>query len=371
MLTKYVAAALVGLFVVYAWQATGRRVGRWLFPALIPIGALVVFDLWTKASYGRGLFFDAASYATRFGSASEVFSQSVTGLAFAGGSALTVLFFAPFLWKRRVLVALAVASAAVLAAVVGVGELAGAPLRGEQGLRWSLLLHLGFFCFSGLGVVVLAVDDLRRSRDAAASLLSIWVLGTIVFACFINWSINLRTLLPLVPAAAILIARRLSSRKSARLARWRFVPLIPSALLALMVGWADYAWANSAREAANRVDRSWSGEGRQVRFQGHWGFQWYMQELGHVPFDFRAPRVSRGDVIVLPTNNTNVRGLDPRLVAPQPEIEVAVHRWLSTMNLEVGAGAYSHISAPLPFAFGVTKKERYFVLVAQRSFGGP
>ena len=36
------------------------------------------------------------------------------------------------------------------------------------------------------------------------------------------------------------------------------------------------------------------------------------------------------------------------------------------MNLEVGAGCYSHLSAPLPFAFGVAGNERYFVVVAQQ-----
>jgi hypothetical protein len=94
-----------------------------------------------------------------------------------------------------------------------------------------------------------------------------------------------------------------------------------------------------------------------------------MQEQGYRPFDFKNPRVSRNDMIVLPTNNTNVRGIDPRLVTPLPQIDVATHGWMSTMNLEFGAGCYSHVNAPLPFALGRTEPERYFVVVARQPIG--
>ena len=366
MLTKYFALALVGLFIAYAWSATGRRVGRWIVPACFPLLALAGFESWTKAVYGRALFFDAAAYATKF-SAPELFSQGVTGLAFAGGAALTVLFYGPLLWSRRSLAALLAVVSALLVGVGIHGELAGAAVRSATDLRWELLVQLAFFVFAGASLLGLAITDFRRSRDAASLLLLLWVIGTFVFACFINWSINLRSMLPLVPAAGILIARRVACRKQdAR----RLLPLIPGVVVALLVGASDYAWANSAREAANRVHAAWGDGSVQVWFQGHWGFQWYMQEYGHRPFDFKRPGIAPGDVIVLPTNNTNVRGLNPRVAKPLPDIDVAAHGWASTMNLAVGAGCYSHIKAPLPFAFGVTRPERYFLRAATRPFEG-
>ncbi|NIL99956.1 MAG: hypothetical protein GTN89_06370, partial [Acidobacteria bacterium] len=139
---------------------------------------------------------------------------------------------------------------------------------------------------------------------------------------------------------------------------------------ALLVGLADGAWANSARDAANRIHADWRDKGVQVWFQGHWGFQWYMQEQGHRPFDIRDPQVSPGDVLVLPTNNTNVRRLDPRLASELAPLDVRTHGWLSTMNLDVGAGCYSHLSAPLPFAFGAAGSERYIVLRAEQPIRG-
>lgn len=367
VLTKYFALALVGLFVAYAWSATGRRAGRWIAPALLPLIALAGYELWTISLYDRALFSDAASYATKFVSASEVFSQGVTGLAFMGGAALTLLFFAPLLWSRRVFAVLIAVIAVVLVGVLISAELAGAPIRNASGLRWGLLVQLGLFAFAGASLLGLAVADFRRSRDAASLLLLLWVLGTYVFACFINWSINLRTMLPLVPAAGILIARRVAWRQAGAKSWLRMLPLAPSILVAILVGASDFAWANSAREAAERVNAAWHRSGRQVWFQGHWGFQWYMQEYGYRPFDLKDPRVSRDDVIVVPTNNTNVRGVDRRLVTPLPEIDVATHGWLSTMNLAVGAGCYSHVDAPLPFAFGTTEPERYYVVVARQS----
>ena len=365
LLTKYFAIALVGLFVAYAWFVTGRRVGRWIVPALLPLITVAAYELWTTTVYGHGLFFDAASYATKFGSASEVLSQGVTGLAFMGGGALTLLFFAPLLWSPRHLALLIVIVVALLAGVLIGGELAGAPIRDGNGLRWGFLVQLGVFVFAGAGLLALAATDFHRSRDAASLLLLLWVLGAYVFACFVNWSINLRTVLPLVPAAGILIARRVAWRHEPE-KRWlRMLPLAPSILVAILVGASDFAWANSARDAAHRVHARFEQSGSRIWFQGHWGFQWYMQELGYSPVDFKNPQISRGDVIILPTNNTNVRGMDPRLIRPLPEIDVATHEWLSTMNLDVGAGCYAHISAPLPFAFGAAGSERYFVVVSR------
>ena len=371
VLTKYFAIALVGLFIAYAWSATGRRAGRWIAPALLPLIALAGYELWTTVVYDRALFFDAAAYATTFVSVSEVFSQSVTGLAFMGGAALTLLFFAPLLWSRRVLVVLIAVTAAGLVGVLINGELAGAPIRNASGLRWGLLVQLGVFTFGGVSLLGIAAADFRRSRDAASLLLLLWVFGTYFFACFINWSINMRTMLPLLPAAGILIARRVAWRQEGAKSWLRMLPLAPSVLLALFVAASDFAWANSAREAADRVNAAWHRSDRQVWFQGHWGFQWYMQEYGYRPFDFKDPRVSRGDVIIIPTNNTNVRGVDRRFVSPLPEIAVATHGWLSTMSLDIGAGYYSHIDAPLPFAFGTVGPERYYVAVARRSIRSP
>ena len=61
----------------------------------------------------------------------------------------------------------------------------------------------------GLSVLAMALVDWWKRRTPESLLLALWVLGTFVFAAFLNWTINARSVLPLIPASGILIARRL------------------------------------------------------------------------------------------------------------------------------------------------------------------
>ena len=55
---------------------------------------------------------------------------------------------------------------AVAVLIVGVflqGELSGAPLRVDSGLRWGLLVQLAVMVLGGLSLLTMAVSDFRRS----------------------------------------------------------------------------------------------------------------------------------------------------------------------------------------------------------------
>ena len=47
------------------------------------------------------------------------------------------------------------------------------------------------------------------SRAGVKRVEFLWVIGTFLFAAFLNWTVNARSLLPLTPAVAILMTRRL------------------------------------------------------------------------------------------------------------------------------------------------------------------
>ena len=203
------------------------------------------------------------------------------------------------------------------------------------------------------------------------------MIGTYLFAGFINWTVNGRSILPLVPAATILLMRRMDQR----LGPWKqgqgwYVawPLIPGAALALVVAWADYRLADASRTAAASVReiqqelqaRGWQGT---AWFEGHWGFQYYMQQAGARIIDHQRSQLEfqRHDIMVWPVNNTNVR--EPqvslrRVITPPPEIVTCP--WLGTMNRSVGAGFYSAIGfGPLPFGFGSVPPEGYDIVWMQ------
>ena len=48
--------------------------------------------------------------------------------------------------------------------------------------------------------------------------------------------------------------------------------------------------------------------------------------------------------------------------------EVPTTSWISTMNLSVGAGFYSSVWGPLPFAFGPVQPETFLLFRAEESF---
>jgi hypothetical protein len=52
----------------------------------------------------------------------------------------------------------------------------------------------------------------------------------------------------------------------------------------------------------------------------------------------------------------------PSIVESQETIELRMRSWLTTMNRTCGAGYYSAVWGPLPFAFGPVPAERYQIL---------
>jgi 4-amino-4-deoxy-L-arabinose transferase-like glycosyltransferase len=363
-LTKYFGASLILLLLIYS-LARKRRLGKWAWYLLIPIITLAAYQFWTHAIYGRGLLMDAAAYAT-FTEGTEAVSKlakALVGIGFVGGCIMPGLTFAPLLWSRKQLF-IGFILGAVAALTVGTGWMnSGALVMHDHWMLISMQLAL---CIAGGGsVVALAAEDIRKRRDPDAVFLALWVFGTLIFASFLNWTINARSVLPLIPAAGILLARRMdslaptSSRPPAIRAA---MALAASGLLSLGVVWADAALANSARSAATLILEKTKNETRGVWFQGHWGFQYYMERLGAQPYDLERSDLHAGDVVVVPENNTNASRLEPERVASYDTFEVDIPKYLATMQPEVGAGFYAYEWGPLPFAFGRVPPARYHLL---------
>ena len=121
----------------------------------------------------------------------------------------------------------------------------------------------------------------------------------------------------------------------------------------------------SARSAATELNQRYRNHRGSIWFQGHWGFQYYMESLGHRPFDYRGSDVSRGDIVIVPTNNTNTSRPAEGAVRLDHTVELESSRWLATMNPSVGAGFYAEIWGPLPFAVGTVTPERYHAFVVR------
>jgi len=363
-LTKYYGISLIPLLLAYSLFRR-RHFETRLWYLLIPVAALIEYQLWTTRLYGQGLLSAAVSYTFHENTApSGLFPQLLLGLSFAGGCALPALFFAPILWPwKKLLAPIAGAGLAALFFYLGWIHIASDFILAHPA---EVSLQLGLFVLSGILILRLALTDLWQHRDADSLFLALWILGTFIFATFINWTVNARSVLPLVPAAAILIARRLESTdfSRARLA----IALGLCCFLSLWITNGDAAFANSARAAADIIHDQSAGQPGTLWFAGHWGFQFYMQHLGARPYDQKNNLSQPGEILIMPGNNSNLFEVPSDLVTHV--IELPMRRAVTTSSGTSGAGFYSSVWGPLPFSFGPVPPERYsFVRLPQQPLG--
>jgi hypothetical protein len=171
--------------------------------------------------------------------------------------------------------------------------------------------------------------------------------------------------LPLIPAAGILLARRFDdpgmvSRKV--LAIQVAVILLASACFSLWMAAADTALANSERSAATLAQEKTHGKGGRLWFVGHWGFQYYMESLGGVLLDHYNLEAGSGDFVVIPQNNYSLPEILPSFIASQQTLELPLKSWATTISSQLGAGFYSSNWGPLPYAIGPVPAERYSII---------
>jgi hypothetical protein len=172
-----------------------------------------------------------------------------------------------------------------------------------------------------------------------------------VFTALINWTVNGRSILPLVPAVAILVARRLDQFPVRIQAK--AICLAAGAALSLIVVGADGNFASAVRELATNVSTTHKKQApTTLWFQGHWGFQYYMERLGGKAVDFNSSDLKAGDIVAVPSDNTNLRRLNAEAADLIDTITVERRGGVDTMDSTTGAGFYSTAWGPLPFAFG-------------------
>lgn len=380
-LTKYFGATLIPLLLVFTLveKKFDYRICILFIPELFVVG----YEWLTYSLYNQSLISDAAAYAAgSWVKPSQFLDKTLTGLSFAGGCLVGVIFFAPLLWPRRTFffmgAILLTLSLSVLLSVNTIGSIQLYDELGssvfDSGIRWGLVFQLTLFISAGMHILILAITDLMRHRNATSMLLFLWIMGAFIFSSYINWTTSARNILPMLPAAAILVMRRLnylneeSNTFFSRKAIW---PLFPAALISILVTWADVSLANSQRSAANTMDVRFKAYQYPVKFQGHWGFQYYMEGMGYEAVDFRKEH-SEGDIMIIPSNQSNTiwpqknQGRWPQgdRFIPIEKFQEQTLRWLSVMRLG-GAGFYSSQAGPLPFAMGEVPPEEYIVFKAK------
>ncbi len=358
-LTKYFGISVVPLLAAYTIARDRSLAGNvvWL---LIPVAALVAFELSTKAHYGTGLFAGAVDLSrTMVKFRPPLFAQFLTGLAFTGGCLISALFYLPRRqWRFWLIVIISIIA-------FGASFYFFVPLHPAYALGPnSTLVQIegGIFATIGAGILVLGISDLVSHRDAYSFLLFLWVFGTFSFATFCNWSITGRTILPMAPAAAILLTR-LWERDTSPLkhsflchARVVFAAAVSLALTA-----ADYWQAKTGQDASREFQRRFESELSTIWFESHWGFQFYMQKWGATPLNAANSEITSGDVIVFPSNNSSIIPLPMERIFPPETVTFPTLPLASTHGRGTGAAFYSSTRGPLPWAIDRVPPETYYV----------
>jgi 4-amino-4-deoxy-L-arabinose transferase-like glycosyltransferase len=361
VMTKYFGLSLIPLMAVYAISRK-PRFGRWIVYWLLPFVAIILYQWWTFSLYGRGLLSDAYSYASKVDRWDfQIFLKAILiSLAFTGGCFISVLFYSYLSWSRRTLLKGIVPVAVLVCLLYFFPAFQDATIQGREKFHGDLIVTMVLMIIGGVSLLALATDELRKHRDLKTLFVFLWIIGTFVFAGFINWTINARSLLPIAPAAGILIASRLEQRG---ISGWfkGLIPLIPAGLISVSVVWADYSLANSAK-ASVEIFRKAGFTPDNTCFEGHWGFQYYMEKAGFKPLDSKKTRIPIGDFLIIPMNNTNVTMPPRNVYSPKKDFDFIPCSWVSTMNMVSGAGFYSCVFGPVPFMFGRIPPDNYYIM---------
>jgi 4-amino-4-deoxy-L-arabinose transferase-like glycosyltransferase len=370
VLAKYSGVNVVLLLAVLSIPRDGqwRRDCGWKLAGLgMAPAALAGYEWLTQGMYGHGLLSLAGHYArtTHFDFPGGEPAKLAVGLAFAGGSWLATLFMGPWLWRRRL------AAAAVLA---GCGVLLWLWLGGNPGIMhpwvagdnslihaWDFRLQVVLMMVAGIHVLLLTGAEVARRRDRITVALVWWILSVAFFTIVLNWTINVRSFLPAVPAVAILAARRWSALQTGGI-RWLALPLAAAGVVTFSVIVANWQFANTVRDAARKLAALDKPGEHFLWFNGHGGFQYYMEKFGGHPLNMENADLSAGDLLVTPMQGDLIM-LPVGCSSPVKALMMRPPAWMNIHGRSVGtaAGFYTADDGPIPYAVGRPGLAEYFV----------
>ena len=363
ILTKYTCIFLLPLMIFSGlWRY--RKPGPWLFAILIPLVVMLGFEHYTRILYGKGLFLQALIYANEAAPKNIVdyFDNSLIGLSFLGGCFPIALLVAAVSGGRLLRLVASLFAILTLFLLFSRGGLSGHSFVSDGATQTNLIIQFATFCLAGFCSVLICLKEFRKGFNHDSIFLLLWFFGVFIFVCYLNWSINARSFILLVPAIGLLLSRRLEEwgvNQTNLRTRFSYLAIGVAGLLAVATVYADYAWAKTASVAARDITSKFNQLGK-VWFQGHWGFQFYMEESGAQPVDFAKSNILPGEFMVIPLNNTNLVRPDYRFDLVETR-EYSHDSFIAIMSPARSAGFYASVFGAVPYSFEKPLKDVYLV----------
>jgi len=130
-------------------------------------------------------------------------------------------------------------------------------------------LQCGLFAAAGVAVAIICLDGalrlFRQHQWRNCVFFLLWIGG--VFTAFLNWAVNARSILPLLPPACILAQCAIEHRGRKAIRPFTFA-MLAAGLIVIVIAVADYQLAQANRWAAGRLAKS-PQTSQQVWFAGH------------------------------------------------------------------------------------------------------
>lgn len=344
---KYFGIAVVPL-ILFTWIVRARQFSWNCVAFLLPIAALFLWGEWTRAQSGTNHILGAAQYGQSVGLiAGPVFQRFSDALAFLGGGTLVALAAIPSLRRRGRRSGVALGLLSLLAVALGMQDLGSLDT-----VFWSIMVVTG-------SILVFGALAVPKGRWSSAELIcSAWLLGTLAFAIFVNWTVSARTVLPALFPALLLVCRHAEHLGAmASTSRWLTRSAIAAALLSWICAFSDMEHANAGRHFAREQlppiiakARKETPRDPSVHFIGHWGIQHYLEEAGYRHMRLSGHSVTTGDLFIIAENASGI--VPPDFSYSQVlDLKINSKNPIRIMNTWSRGGFYSTVFGRAPWAF--------------------
>jgi hypothetical protein len=347
-LVKYSSVALLPLLFV---PIALRREWRQARVALIPIAMLVVWSVFSVFDYGGIHIVERRSNVGEF---STLQGRLEAWILCLGAVAPFSLVSVPLLRRRRRF-AILVSAALALAFWACWRSLACDP-SGDALLKAAFLAN-------GVLVAIVTVISLERAPGEqleGVALLTAWLIAGAAFTILFAPFMAVRHVLLVIPAIMLTLGRWVQDGPT-RL--WQGVGCLLTVVLGLALAAADWQYAEVYRTQARAV-RGRLGPEARLWYLGNWGWRWYAEAEGMIPYLMRQTELADGDFVVVAVGAAgpdHVAGRHQARVTLVEEIEVAGSS-LPRIMQPFPRGGYYSVRDGVPWTFSREPIDRFRVL---------
>jgi len=233
----------------------------------------------------------------------------------------------------------------------------------SRDLPWKICFLAGAFFANGLwlvsGVATLALEEMKNRWNARIGILSVWILGMLLFLAAYSPFMAVRHVLLIIPPLLLILGRAFDF--SARSKR-AWCAVILSGGLAVILGVSDWVYADVYRTQA-RLLRQQLGEHSRVWYSGHWGWQWYAQQERMLQYETGVSILRSGDFLIQPylvaKQKMDRKDHDRLRLVKTVTVEARPLTYVRTMSLAPWGGFYLSSVSTLPWRLSRDPLEQF------------